>query len=117
MGVKIFPSRPFKKIIGVSLPNTSETFCMFLQKTHRNRHPIFAGCVVLDVLVVQPGCQNSIILIADKVPIFLKFFTLLENRRVDVIPIILVISNGKRENFIKVLIVIFIFIVIIMICI
>src|SRR3954469_13860391 len=74
MGVKIFPSRPFKKIIGVSLPNTSETFCVFLQKTLRNRHPKFAGCVVLDVLVVQPGCQNSIILIADKVPMFLTLY-------------------------------------------
>src|SRR4051794_6035829 len=28
-------------------PDTSETFCVFLKKTRRNRHPKFAGCVVL----------------------------------------------------------------------
>src|SRR3954451_6155066 len=102
MGVKIFPSRPFKKIIGVSLPNTSETFCVFLQKTHRNRHPIFASCVVLDVLVMQPGCQNSIILIADKVPMFLRVLThiYVQNRNYFISAIVHYFhSNEKKGNY------------------
>ena len=39
--------------------------CVF-STTLRNRHPQIAGCDGTDVLVVQPGYQNSIILIADK---------------------------------------------------
>src|SRR4051812_12285026 len=57
--VKLFPCTHLKKVV-----------CVFFKNTQESSSSI-ADCVVLDVLVVQPGYQNSNNFDSRQVPIFL----------------------------------------------